>query len=470
MTRTPARLIPFASLVCCLAATPSVFASPPTRAKVMVAPDSDAKPEPQPEGDAPLTGTDSYKQRRTDIPWLRRWAPERNMAEIGIYGGLFLPSNSHDFYSPDSVPQKPLWQLNGDIGLRAAFFPLEYLGIEAEGGVLPSRIRNSTNDFALIWTARGHVIAQLPMYSVVPFLLVGAGAIGVQSNPILLGNDVDPAMHYGLGVKINLNRWIALRVEGRHILSAKAATQRSVTSHGEILAGLTFTLGRAKPRQVPTGDPDRDGDGFPNERDDCPDTPGVSPDGCPPRDTDGDGFVDVDDACPYEAGIEPDGCPSKDRDGDGILNDDDDCPDEAETDNGYQDEDGCPDDIPEEVQDKGLGVLEGIEFAHDSSEILDVGKPVLDAAIEALGKYPDIRIEIVGHTDNTGTPEHNLELSKQRADAVRDYLVEGGIDADRLETRGAGQTDPRAPNTSEEGRARNRRTEFKIIKRSERKP
>ena len=413
--------------------------------------------------DSPTRGVDSYEKKRGDVPWIRRWAPERNMGEIGIYGGLFFPSQNHDFYAPRSG-FKPLWVLNGDVGLRAAFFPLEYLGIEAEGGVMPVRVRTITNDFSLLWTARGHVVLQLPWWSVTPFLLGGAGAMGVSSPAIILGNDVDPAAHWGGGVKVFVNRWIALRLEARQVLAARAATQRSFVSHAELLAGLSITLGRAKPRTRPAPNPDRDGDGFPNERDDCPDTPGVSPDGCPPRDSDGDGFVDMEDACPYEAGVEPDGCPIGDDDNDGILNDVDQCIDRPETDNGFEDEDGCPDELPEVVR-QFTGVIEGIEFGYDSTDITEATKPVLDRAIKVLEDYPDIRIEIVGHTDNEGTPDYNEKLSKDRAEAVKGYLVEQGIDADRIETRGAGETEPLASNETKEGRAQNRRTEFKVIKR-----
>ncbi|WP_181234491.1 OmpA family protein [Enhygromyxa salina] len=405
---------------------------------------------------------ETYDKRRRDVPWIKRWAPERLMAEIGLFGGMFFPAENHDFYDPDSG-HKPLWQVSGEAGLRAAFFPERYIGVEVEGAGVVARARTSTNDIAPLWTARGHVIAQLPWWNVAPFVLVGAGAMGVASNPIILGKDVDPALHWGGGVKLYLHRYIALRVEGRHVIAAKQATQDSFTSHAEFLAGLSFTLGRAKPMVAAPPDPDRDKDGFSNERDDCPDVPGVSPDGCPPRDTDKDGFFDTEDACPYEAGVEPDGCPIRDQDGDGIPDSIDACKTKPETENGFEDEDGCPDEIPTEMREFS-GIIEGIEFPTDSSEITDATKPVLDRAIKVLKDYPDIRIEIVGHTDNQGTVEHNLELSKDRAESVKQYLVEGGVEPGRLETRGAGQKEPIASNDTPEGQAKNRRTEFKLIK------
>jgi OmpA-OmpF porin, OOP family len=404
---------------------------------------------------------DTQDRKRRDHPWLKRWAPERLMVEVGVFGGMFLPATNHDFYNPRGG-HKPLWNVNGEAGLRLALFPERYLGVEVEGAFIPAKVRTSTNDIAPLWAFRGHVVAQLPWWSVTPFVLVGAGAMGVRSNPLVLGSDVDPSVHWGGGVKVYINRWIGLRVEGRHVLAAKQATQRSFTSHAEVLAGFVFTLNRAKPRVAPPPDPDRDGDGFANELDSCPDVPGVSPDGCPPRDSDKDGFVDTEDACPYEAGVEPDGCPIRDRDHDGIPDHLDACPDQPETENGFEDEDGCPDEIPEEVR-QFSGVIQGIVFEYDSAAILDSSKPTLDRAIAVLKDYPDIRLEIVGHTDNQGTAEHNLELSEQRAEAVKQYLVAGGIERARIETRGAGQTEPIASNQSEEGRAQNRRTEFKIL-------
>ncbi len=415
------------------------------------------------EGPAPRKGVDSREMKRKDVPWIRRWAPERNMGEIGVFGGVLLPALNHDFYNPQSG-HKPLWTVAGDVGLRGAFFPLPYLGVELEGAAMPAKVRTSTNDPVLLWSARGHVILQLPFWSVSPFLLGGGGAMGVASNPVLLGSDVDPAAYWGGGVKVYINRWIGLRVEARHLLGAREATQRSSISHAEVLAGLIITLGRAKPKAAPPPNPDRDGDGFLNERDRCADTPGVSPDGCPPRDSDEDGFIDTEDACPYEKGVEPDGCPIRDQDGDGIVDERDRCIDRPETDNGFEDEDGCPDELPAEIREFS-GVIEGIAFEYDKADVTAESKPVLDRAIKVLQDYPDIRIEIVGHTDNEGGEDYNRDLSQRRANAVRDYFVAGGIDESRLSTRGAGQSEPIASNDTEEGRAQNRRTEFKIIKR-----
>lgn len=87
---------------------------------------------------------------------------------------------------------------------------------------------------------------------------------------------------------------------------------------------------------------------------------------------------------------------------------------------------------------------------------------MLDGAVAVLKEYSYLRLRISGHTDNVGDPEDNLKLSTDRAGAVRDYMVSQGIAAHRLETFGHGQSKPIGNNSTEEGRARNRRIEFSI--------
>lgn len=219
------------------------------------------------------------------------------------------------------------------------------------------------------------------------------------------------------------------------------------------------------------------------------------------RDTDGDGYPDSVDACPTEKedGKPPqptDGCPaSSDRDGDGIPDVEDQCPDKAEDKDGIQDEDGCPEDdadndgIPD-VQDKcptepgkrspiaekngcpsnldfgedgSVKLLKPIEFETGRATIKPVSFPILDEVLDLLKSRPGIRIGVYGHTDSRGTAPNNLRLSKDRAAAVRNYLQGKGIAANRLESEGFGQTQPVASNDTDDGRAKNRRVEFKIL-------
>jgi OOP family OmpA-OmpF porin len=223
------------------------------------------------------------------------------------------------------------------------------------------------------------------------------------------------------------------------------------------------------PPEPPPAPKDRDGDGVTDGYDACPDEPGLPDrDGCPPPpDTDGDGFPDSEDKCPQEAGVEEyGGCPIPDSDGDGFLDPDDKCPQEPESKNGYQDDDGCHDELPEPIKEFS-GVIEGITFGNDSDKIRRKSRPVLDKAIKVLKEFPEVSLEIVGHTDDRGSREHNLDLSKRRAASVVKYLVDGGIDGGRLRSRGAGPDEELVPNDSAENRAKNRRTEFHLLTKDE---
>jgi uncharacterized surface protein with fasciclin (FAS1) repeats len=107
--------------------------------------------------------------------------------------------------------------------------------------------------------------------------------------------------------------------------------------------------------------------------------------------------------------------------------------------------------------------LESITFETASAVITAEGQAALAATVEFLSLNPDVRVAIEGHTDSEGDEEPNLALSQDRADSVRDYLVEQGIAADRLETEGFGETRPIASNDTPEGRAQNRRIDFRLL-------
>ncbi len=207
-----------------------------------------------------------------------------------------------------------------------------------------------------------------------------------------------------------------------------------------------------------------DADGVLDRDDFCPREAGPAPKGCPiiDPDPDKDGVPLPCDQCPDEAGIKPDGCPVRDKDGDGIPDDRDKCPDAAETKNGFEDDDGCPDKIPEAVQ-KYSGVVPGIYFEKGKAVIRPTSKRVLDAAVKVLEQYQSISFEISGHTSSEGDPTVNDELSLARADAVKQYFVDKGIAPNRLKTRGAGSSEPVADNKTRSGREQNRRIEFKVL-------
>ena len=108
-------------------------------------------------------------------------------------------------------------------------------------------------------------------------------------------------------------------------------------------------------------------------------------------------------------------------------------------------------------------VLQNIFFETNKSVITPLSYPALDRVISFMKKNPAIKVEIDGHTDSVGSEAYNQRLSQARAQAVVEYLVKHGISRDRLVAKGFGESKPVAPNTTPEGRAKNRRVEFKIL-------
>ncbi len=218
-------------------------------------------------------------------------------------------------------------------------------------------------------------------------------------------------------------------------------------------------------------DLDDDADGIPDSVDRCPREPEdrdnvEDADGCPDGDNDRDGFADAADQCPNEPGGAPNGCPSRDRDQDGVGDATDSCPDQPETTNAYMDEDGCPDSKPQrvEVTSDQIVIRERVNFATGKATILPDSFPVLDEVAQVLKDYPKIRVEIGGHTDNVGDDNGNQRLSKNRADAVFEYLLAKGVPAQRMTTMGYGETRPIDTNMTDAGKLNNRRVEFVILK------
>jgi outer membrane protein OmpA-like peptidoglycan-associated protein len=114
------------------------------------------------------------------------------------------------------------------------------------------------------------------------------------------------------------------------------------------------------------------------------------------------------------------------------------------------------------VQEKAEIVLNNVFFNFDSYALLPKSKSELDRMVDVMKDNPSIDVSIIGHTDNIGTEEYNLGLSKKRAKSVVDYLVANGISVERLSFEGKGELYPEVPNTSKENRAQNRRVNFKV--------
>jgi outer membrane protein OmpA-like peptidoglycan-associated protein len=142
--------------------------------------------------------------------------------------------------------------------------------------------------------------------------------------------------------------------------------------------------------------------------------------------------------------------PIPDSDNDGIKDPDDRCPTIA----GVTENGGCP--AVEKFS------ASNVQFITGSSKLTSKAITSLTPLVEYLNKYPDLKLEIDGYTDDVGKDELNLKLSQDRAAAVKNHLEKKGISADRLTSQGFGEAQPIADNATAAGRAENRRVEFKF--------
>ena len=306
----------------------------------------------------------------------------------------------------------------------------------------------------------------------------------------------------GLGVNFWFTENVGLSLQSTYKHSFED-NRANFPSHMQHFAGLTFKFGASdrdgdgvydKDDLCPDvpglkefqGCPDTDGDGIQDSEDDCPLEAGTAEmRGCP--DTDGDGVRDIDDACPDEAGLKslqgcPDadgdgiadkddkcptvagpkengGCPWPDRDGDGVLDKDDKCPDVK----GTVANNGCPE-MTEEAVMKLNAYAKTILFNSGKASFKDSTLPVLRNISSILSEYPESRFMIEGHTDSDGSNALNQALSENRAAAVKNYLIENGVNASRLNSTGYGETKPIDSNKTAKGKANNRRVEVLLIK------
>lgn len=198
--------------------------------------------------------------------------------------------------------------------------------------------------------------------------------------------------------------------------------------------------------------PDTDKDGINDEQDKCPQVAGLAKyQGCPVPDSDKDGINDEEDKCPSVAGLAKyQGCPIPDGDGDGVNDEEDKCPTIA----GLPANGGCP-----SINFKA----ESVQFVSGKSVLTTGAKNELNKLVKILNQdYPDVKMTISGHTDNTGKAENNQILSVSRAEAVKTYLVSKKVVADRLIVEGFGADQPIADNATPAGKAKNRRVEFRV--------
>ena len=209
----------------------------------------------------------------------------------------------------------------------------------------------------------------------------------------------------------------------------------------------------APPPPPPPADTDKDGIIDPEDK--CPTVPGLAKyQGCPIPDTDKDGINDEEDKCPTVPGLARyQGCPIPDSDGDGVNDEEDKCPTVA----GVASNGGCPDVAADlKIAAKSIYFVTGSDkFAYPK-----LAPQKLQYALDMLNKYPTLKVDIEGHTDNTGSAKLNKALSQKRADAIKKFFLGKGIAADRVTATGFGSEKPVADNKTSKGRQDNRRVEM----------
>lgn len=437
---------------------------------------------------------------------------EKGEWELGAYAGYGL-LDGYDILHPDDGPI---------FGARVGYFFTPRFSLEGSWQTLDSEtnLRGGSGvsdfDFDIISTRLNLLWNLKPGETFSPFVTAGLGVEKADAGDA--GDSSDPSINVGGGLRWYLTDHVGVRVDGRYVALEMGRPYEEHEANFEGTVGVLFTLGGGPaPDSDNDGVPDRkdkcpatpvgakvdvtgcpvdtDGDGVFDGLDKCPDTPKgwpVDAAGCP-RDTDGDGVVDGNDSCPDSpkgAKVDAKGC-TLDTDGDGVFDGLDRC---ADTPRGVKvDAYGCPIDNDHDgvfdgpdqcpgtrhgakVDEKGceiiekapelfpMGqknlVLEGVNFNTSSADITPEAAMVLEHVAKSLKDWPEVKVEIGGHTDSNGPASANQELSARRAVSVKAYLEAKGIDGARMTTKGYGEAKPLGDNATADGKRRNRRVEL----------
>jgi outer membrane protein OmpA-like peptidoglycan-associated protein len=382
------------------------------------------------------------------------------------------------------------------VGARLGIALSPRIAFEAQGGwsrfELPTTVEPVQRDlgmvsggFALDLTSHAHVR---------PFITIGGGYAEDMSTDAA-GAIQDPFAQIGGGLKIVGSSGLGVRLEAWQLmLGTRSSGTNNVMQNTAIGARLVLPFARKHG--------DIDGDGVADNRDLCASTPNgatVDAKGCP-TDGDSDGIWDGLDLCsatPAGASVDGSGCPADaDRDGvfDGIdvcaatvagaVVDARGCPTDGDKDGVVDGLDNCPDtpagtrvdasgckisQLEYEMLDTGKLRLQGVNFITGSAQLDPSSFAVLDETGEVLSRWPQLRIEVGGHTDSRGSNATNAKLSERRAQAVADYLLWKfpQISSSQLRVHGYGEELPVASNVDEQGRSRNRRVELTVLNREE---
>ena len=382
-------------------------------------------------------------------------------------------------------------------GGRGAYHILQWLSVEGTYGYNSSKNVTSGMDVGMTHLGADLVAELFPTRRFNPYLTAGWAQMNYRPDT---GDDQNlNGWEAGVGAKIRLSgdnaSYRALRIDVRDVVSdLSTAFPNYGDSKHSLLAtvGVQFAFGKSSK--------DSDGDGVRDNDDNCADTPAgamVDATGCP-IDSDGDGIYDGLDKCdgsPEGALVDASGCPM-DSDNDGVYDgldkcedtpvgaivDASGCPMDSDNDGVFDgldkcegteshlkvDVNGCPmavTDVEIQLLDTGSISTSSIVFKTSSADLDLAHNEALNEVGDALSNWPELRVEIGGFTDSSGSEAFNQQLSEKRAQSVLDYLVANypKINAEQYTAVGYGEANPVADNGTVEGRATNRRVEFKVL-------
>ena len=417
------------------------------------------------------------------------------------------PENPWSFSVGANITNLLEKEIDSEIGFGGpAISFTRYIGLGLSIGTQYSLGVSSINDVNLDYTSFDGIIKlNLGKNKFIPYLFSGYGLTNFSNN----NNDkgLFPSMESsrtilaGIGFDITVSEKLKLNISS----SYRSNNESGTYNHLQNVFGLRYNFGVGdrdkdgisdKKDECPdlkglkefNGCPDTDNDGLPDNKDDCPEEAGPEKTkGCPDNDEDGisnnddkcpddfgllendgcpdidnDGVINIEDKCPNEYGeIDNQGCPLKDKDNDGVLDNDDLCPDVP----GSKKNNGCPTDV--KVKNEIIKTLnsfgENINFIAESFDI--IGQKTINVLVEIknlLIKNSKINLYIEGYSSSDGSDNYNLMLSRKRAESVKSYLVKLGVDENRLEVVGYGESNPIGDNDNPMGRSMNRRVQFKM--------
>ncbi|MBX3154879.1 MAG: OmpA family protein [Deltaproteobacteria bacterium] len=381
--------------------------------------------------------------------------------QLGAWFGPRVYSNDSLLGHIDDAPFHPVLQNSIGFGVRVArpFFPWLVPELELAMASTETNAVGGAPPADVFWLEpRLHLrIELMPGKRVQPFLVVGGGSpIAISGARQRFATGIVGDGYAGGGIKIDTGKSFAFRLDAR--VSLGPGVDALIVPEFDFGFGLEFHVGGR--RSAGTGTTkviaavaDRDGDGIPDAVDKCPDRP-----------EDKDGFEDED------------GCPDIDNDLDRVLDIADKCPNEPETYNGFEDEDGCPDTVPPEVATLS-GTIEGLIYAEGETAVRDAALAAIQKHAATMKKYPTVRITLTGHSDDreakqfaTQEPDQPppdlaalaVDLSRARAEAVKQELAKLGIAPSRIVVDGVGSEESVADNATPRGRLANRRVEMKL--------